>query len=486
MIAINFTKFTKQMLRLLPPTNKLYSTSRQVPLPLSRRMDVLVLGAGLISRPLIKYLARDPLLHVTIVTNNLKDVEVFKNISNITTYDADMRDEQKLAEFVTQKDLVISLLPRKMHVEVAKACIDASRSLITPSYTSPEILQLDRQAREKGILIMNELGLAPGLDHMLAKRICDSAKSKNGKVTSYISWSGGLPSPKSVDNTMGYKFTWDPEGVLMNIWNPIKYIENGKLFESNGGEINKFVRPLNILDGLDFEGYPNRDASKYIELYDIPDATTVLRGTLRFKGFYKMLESFRRIGLLTKVPIARPSSWPEIGGTVKCEDFIRKMCEKNETANTVEEKVLTYLDSDRETLESFKSLGLLSHSPMQVKETPVQMLAGYLSERYSLKQGDRDWAITIQQLDVEWESGDKSREMVLYSLIGGDISKGEDTAMAVSVGLPTAIACKLFLKKELNGLGVQYPFKPYDYEPILRELQIEGFEFPTFSYPLFN
>ena len=458
-------------------------TNTRIPLPLSSPKNVVVLGAGLVSRPLIKYFARDPMMNIKIITNNMENIKDL-NGNNIHSLIQDLRDKEQLKDSIEKSDLVISLLPRHRHIDVANACLEVKRNLVTPSYTTPDILQLDQQAREKGILIMNELGLAPGIDHMLSKRICDEVENNGGKVTAYNSWTGGLPTPKSVDNPMGYKFTWDPEGVLMNIWNPIKFIENSNLFYSNGGEIMKFLRPVNILDGLELEGYPNRDSTKYIELYNIPHAKTVLRGTLRFKGYYRVLDSFLKMGLLTRnslkfeVPDRRMSF----------RAFIDKTLKQNypSLVGSTEEVLLRVLEGNEKSLADLVTLGLLSESPIDTGTTPVQILSSFMAKWYHLKPGDRDWAVTIQRVEIEWAEGSKSRMVAMYSLLGGDMSIGEDTAMAVSVGLPTAIAAKLVLRGEINEVGVHYPLTPNFYKPILKELEEEGLEFSNISYPLFT
>lgn len=459
-------------------------SSTATPLPLSEKRNVLVLGAGLVSRPLIKYFERDRLLNTKILTNDLKNIKEFNNNNNIQTYDVDCADRNVIKEFIDESDLVISLLPRKMHFDVANVCLESRKSLVTPSYASPEILSLDNQARDTGILILNELGLAPGIDHLLSKRILDEVDNNRGKVIGYNSWTTGLPSPKSVDNPMGYKFTWDPEGVLMNIWNPIKFVENAKVLSSDGGEIEKFLRPITILDGLELEGYPNRDSVKYIGLYNIPHAKNVLRGTLRFSGYYRALEAFRKIGFLSREPF----NW-EVKKGMTFREFLAKTLKQNYPSlpdgNSIEQSLLKVLNGNENSLKDLKTLGLLSEAPIELGTTPVQILANFLTKKYHLKTGDRDWVITIQRFEIEWADGSKSRTVATYSLLGGDTSIGEDSAMAVSVGLPTAIAAKLILRGEIKETGVHYPLMASMYTSILKELENEGLEFSNTSYPLF-
>ena len=460
------------------------SNSTAVPLPLTERKNVLVLGAGLVSRPLIKYFERDHLLNTKILTNDLVNIKQFNNNNNIQIYDVNCADKSVIKEFIDESDLVISLLPRKMHFDVANVCLESRKSLVTPSYASPELLSLDKPARETGILILNELGLAPGIDHLLSKRILDEVDNNHGKVIGYSSWTTGLPTPKSVDNPMGYKFTWDPEGVLMNIWNSIKFVENSKLFISDGGEIEKFVRPINILDGLELEGYPNRDSTKYIQLYNIPHAKNVIRGTLRFSGYYRTLEAFRKIGFLTREPL----NW-EVKKGMTFREFLAKTLKQNYPTlpedNSIEKSLLWVLNGNENTFQDLKTIGVLSEAPIEPGITPVQILANFLSKKYHLKTGDRDWVITIQRFEIEWADGSKSRTVATYSLLGGDSSIGEDTAMAVSVGLPTAIAAKLILRGEIQETGVHYPLMATICTPILKELENEGLEFSNISYPLF-
>lgn len=195
------------------------------------------------------------------------------------------KQEEKLGFLVAKQDLVISLLPYVLHPLVAKACITNKVNMVTASYITPALKELEKSVEDAGITIIGELGLDPGLDHMLAMETIDKAKEVGATIESYISYCGGLPAPEHSNNPLRYKFSWSPVGVLMNVMQSATYLLDGKVVNVAGGiSFLDAVTSMDFFPGLNLEGYPNRDSTKYAEIYGISSAHTLLRGTLRYKG----------------------------------------------------------------------------------------------------------------------------------------------------------------------------------------------------------
>lgn len=212
-----------------------------------------------------------------------------------------------------------SFVPAMFHLNVAKACVAEVRHMVTASYLSPELQALHARfvrlqstpslisddvssAKAKGITILNELGLDPGIDHLLAMRFFDEAKAQGKTIESFVSWCGGLPAPEFSDNPLGYKFSWSPRGVLTAALNAAKFKEDGRLVELPS--IMRAARDVSIFRGFNFEGLPNRDSMRYISLYGLNDAElkTMFRGTLRYKGYTEIIRAFHDLGLMNVKP----------------------------------------------------------------------------------------------------------------------------------------------------------------------------------------
>jgi saccharopine dehydrogenase-like NADP-dependent oxidoreductase len=248
--------------------------------------SVLILGAGLGAAPLVRYLLGLPGVRVT-----LSDVEPEKAALLVGGHPRgralalDLQDEPSVRAAAAEADLLISMVPSSLHPTVARLAIDAKKNMLTASYLSPAIRELAPAAERAGVLILNELGLDPGIDHMEALRIIRDVKAGGGRVESFTSYCGGLPAPEANDNPFGYKFSWSPRGVLLASRSPARFLRDGRV-ETVPAE-RLFADPVAFsIPGLgEFEGYPNRDSVIYAETYDIPEARTLIRGTLRWPGW---------------------------------------------------------------------------------------------------------------------------------------------------------------------------------------------------------
>ncbi|VFV18223.1 alpha-aminoadipic semialdehyde [Lynx pardinus] len=300
-------------------------------LSMGTKKKVLVLGSGYVSEPVLEYLSRDDSIQITVGSDMKNQTEQLGKKYNINPVSMDIsKQEEKLSSLVAKQDLVISLLPYALHPLVAKACITSKVNMITASYITPELKELEKSVEDAGITVIGELGLDPGLDHMLAMETIDKAKEVGATIESYISYCGGLPAPEHSDNPLRYRFSWSPVGVLMNIMQPATYLLNGKVVNVAGGiSFLDAVTPMDYFPGLNLEGYPNRDSTKYAEIYGIPSAHTLLRGTLRYKGYAKALNGFVKLGLINRDPFpalrpeANPLTWVSDSRVICCLLFFR-------------------------------------------------------------------------------------------------------------------------------------------------------------------
>ena len=260
---------------------------------------ILVLGAGMVSKPLVRYLLDQPDYFVKMASRTVSKAE--KIIGSHKRGEAatlDVTDAITLERFVSESNVVVSLLPYVYHVKVAKLCIKHKKHLVTTSYVSEEMRSLDNQAKRAGVLLLNECGLDPGIDHMSAMRIIHDVEKKGGKIISFKSTTGALPSFDSNNNPFGYKFSWSPRGVLLASRNSARWLENGKEVNIPGEKLFEHYTLQDVPGVGTFENYPNRDSIPYKEIYNLKDAETVYRGTFRMTGWCETLRCIVALGWL--------------------------------------------------------------------------------------------------------------------------------------------------------------------------------------------
>ncbi|NQV02336.1 MAG: saccharopine dehydrogenase NADP-binding domain-containing protein, partial [Bacteroidia bacterium] len=264
---------------------------------------VLVLGSGLVARPIIRYLLKKN-FQVTVASNTPdRAFEMIDGDPHGEVINWDASEEVRLDSMIAAHDITVSLLPYGFHVGVATLCLKYHKSMVTTSYVKPEMKALDAAAREAGVILLNELGLDPGIDHMSAMRIIDHIHDHEGAVLEFYSFCGALPAPEAADNPFKYKFSWSPKGVLMAGNNDGVYLRHGKVVTVPTE--NLFKNPLTVncprIGPLDV--YPNRDSLSYIDIYGIPETQTIYRGTFRFPGWCEILDEMKRIDLFSYDPI---------------------------------------------------------------------------------------------------------------------------------------------------------------------------------------
>ena len=426
---------------------------------------VLVLGAGLVTRPLVRYLLNQPDFRVTVASRTVKKAEALVDgHPSGTTLTLLAKDTDKLAELVKEHDLAISLLPAPLHPVVADLCVKHRKHMVTTSYVSPTMKALDGPARDAGVMILNEIGVDPGIDHMSAMRIIDDVRERGGKVTSFRSYCGGLPAPDCNDNPFGYKFSWSPRAVCTAGKNSGRFRENGKIVDIPGPELFLHTHPVQV-EGLgELEAYTNRDSLGYIELYGLEGIDTMFRGTFRYAGWCETLAKIVELGLLDETPITYAP------GTTLAQ-YTATFLKGKATGNLRQDLAAQLnLDAKSAVLDRFEWLGLFSDNPVAVtgeETTALDILAARMLEMMPYKPGERDMIALCHYFEAEFPSAPTERitsTMIDYGKPNGDSS------MARTVSLPAAIATKLILTGVVMKPGVHIPVDKDIYNPVLDEL----------------
>jgi len=430
---------------------------------------ILILGAGLVARPLVRYLLDQPDFEVEVASRTVsKAIKLIDDHPQGKAKELNLKNEEGLKDEISKADLVINMVPYTFHPKVAKYCIDFKKNMVTTSYVSEVMKNLDAEAKKAGILILNEVGLDPGIDHMEAMRIIHEVEEKGGEISSFTSYCGGLPAPEANTNPFGYKFSWSPIGVLLAGKNSAQYLKDTQqIFIPSQNLFENFLM-INI-EGLgEFEGYPNRNSLPYIQLYGIQSTKTMLRGTLRNRGWCSTMKKMVDLGLLDE----EEKDWT--GLTYK--DFLRKLM--NDPAEKDIKKALgahLNIEEASDVINRFEWLGLLSDEPLPLaKGSPLNILGAKMLEKLQYEGGERDMIILRHQFIASYP-GDKE-EKITSTLIDFGIPNG-DTSMARTVGLPAAISTRLILEGKIDETGVHIPVIPEIYIPILQELKDLGIAF---------
>uniref|UniRef100_A0A3B4UTL5 Alpha-aminoadipic semialdehyde synthase, mitochondrial n=1 Tax=Seriola dumerili TaxID=41447 RepID=A0A3B4UTL5_SERDU len=441
---------------------------------------VLLLGSGYVSGPVVEYLTRDERTQVTVASVLLRQAEELaaKYPNTIpVTLDASSQ-EGHLDSLIKDHDLVISMLPYSFHPLIAKHCIKRKVNMVTASYLSPAMKELQSSAEEAGITIVNEMGLDPGIDHMLAMECIDQAKADGCTVESYSSFCGGLPSPECSDNPLRYKFSWSPYGVLLNTISPAIFLKDDQVVSiPAGGSLMDSSTPMDFLPGFSLEGFPNRDSTKYAEPYGIQSAHTLIRGTLRFKGFSKAMSGFVKLGLIDSepCPVLQPTSSP-----VSWKDLLCKQMglSSSMSHDAFEEAVYERIGKDDFRMDTLRWFGMLSDEAVPHADSVLAALAKHLEAKLSFDKGERDMIVMRNDVGLRHPTGEletKHISLVVY----GDPSGF--SAMAKTVGYPAAIAARMVLDGEINTKGLVVPMTKEIYGPALVRLKEEGLHFMSKS-----
>jgi saccharopine dehydrogenase-like NADP-dependent oxidoreductase len=435
--------------------------------------QILILGAGLSSSALIRYLLDHAMEYGWhIVLGDVNEELAMQKIGGHPNGEGirfDVKDKGLLAGRIAAADIVISMLPAGMHPLVAENCVESRKPLITASYVSHEMRTLDTRARKQGVLLLNEMGVDPGLDHMSAMRIIHRIHGQGGKINVFESHTGGLVAPSHDNNPWRYKFTWNPRNVVLAGQAGARFLHNGKFKYIPYHKLFQRYEIIRVLDLGKFESYPNRDSLTYQDDYQLQDLSTMFRGTIRRVGFCDAWNALVQLG-------ATDDSYKvEFPGEMTYRDFTNSFLAFN-MVDPVEIKLSRYLqiDPNGEIMQKLAWLGLFERRKAGIqKDTPARILQHLLEEKLALEPGDRDMIVMQHQFEYILE-GRKKRIVSSMAFIGEDT---RTTAMSVTVGLPVAIATKLILLGKVKMTGVQIPIHKEIYEPVLDELENFGVRF---------
>uniref|UniRef100_T1IMQ8 Uncharacterized protein n=1 Tax=Strigamia maritima TaxID=126957 RepID=T1IMQ8_STRMM len=443
--------------------------------------NVLVLGAGFVAPPAIEYLSRHEDINVTLASNIKEEADkLARNFNNVDPVLLDVLDRPNhMEDLIKKADVVIRqlekkiLLPYTLHHKVAACCIKNKINMVTASYRNPQIMELNQAAIDAGISIVNEVGLDPGIDHLLAVEAFDDVRLNGGKVESFVSYCGALPSPECANNPLRYKFSWSPRGVLMAALNSAVYKKDGKKIEVPGeGGLLEHPFDVDFFPAFNLECFPNRDSLIYSELYKIPEANTVLRGTLRYKvGFATAMKSFVQLGLLSVKP--HPALHPK-GPDITWKKLMCQLLnihDDNLFLDNLKAILLERLNKDMEKFNSISELGLMSDDLISKKNTPLDTLCHYLANRLAFEPLENDIVVLHTEIGIVWP--DQRREIRNIDLVCYGDSKGY-SAMAKTVGFPSGIVAKMLLDGEIQQKGAIIPLTPDLYSPLLKRLKQEG------------
>ncbi len=435
---------------------------------------ILVLGSGLVAKPLVEYLLEAGYF-VTIASNTpdraehiLKDHPKGESIY----WEADNLDV--LEELITGSALAISLLPYKFHPDVARICIKQKKHMVSTSYVKEEMKSLDCEARDAGVILLNEIGLDPGIDHMSAMRIIDSIHGQNGKIEGFYSVCGALPAPESANNPFKYKFSWSPKGVILASKNSAEYLKNGKVVKIESENLFKDRFSHNIRDLGELEVYPNRDSISYIDIYGIPETKTMLRGTFRYRGWCEILDSMRKLRLLSE----EESDYTGYSYL----DFLSSRLPGGN--GDIKKRLADYFKIEEDSLpvKAYEWLGLFEKKDMGFTSiSPFEIIYDLMLGKMMIGEEDRDMIVLKHLFLASYPDG--RREVVTSRMVDFGSLK-TNTSIAKTVGLPAAIAADMILKGKIKLSGVYIPVIPEIYNPVLDRLEQIGISMEeTFGLP---
>jgi len=498
---------------------------------MDKMKHIILFGAGKSATILIEYLkqlATENIWKVTVADSNLEATQSKVGVhalAKAVSVNIENGDERK--EWIEQADLVISLMPAHLHYLLALDCIELNKHLLTASYIDEQIKKLKPEIARRNLLFLCEMGLDPGIDHMSAMQLFHRIKDKGGKITSFKSHCGGLVAPESDDNPWHYKISWNPRNIILAGKGGAAYKESGREVHLRYEELFNAERVITVPDGDMFAYYPNRDSLTYISLYDLHDAKTFMRTTLRhpefcfgwknmidlkltdeekiyqtdglsFAGFFKQHFDNHGFGewlnnmLSTRLSYATEMMQKLMKLIEAEQEAADEGVETDEEIMMIDEKgSLTTVDIDEVKDKAAESVAYKMHEAnLSMKQlfflglddntlinkglcSAADVLQIILEKKLALQPQDKDMIVMMHE--INYEARNTKHEIKSFF-----VAKGEDslhTAMAKTVGLPLGIAAKLILEDKIKERGLHIPVIPSIYEPVLQELQKHGIAF---------
>lgn len=436
--------------------------------------NILLIGAGRSTQSLVDYLsshAIDSDWYITICDRDIKLAEKRAGShERLKAISLDITNDAERSEAIQKVDLVISMLPAHMHVPVAEDCVRFQKHMVTASYVSDQMNALHDKAVEAGVVLMNEIGVDPGIDHLSAMKVLDEIRAEGGEMTIFESFTGGLVAPESDDNPWGYKFSWNPRNVVLaGAGGAVKFKQEGLYKYIPYHQLFRRTEFIDIPKYGRFEGYANRDSLRYRSVYGLENIPTIYRGTLRRPGFCRAWDVFVKLGMTDD------SYQLEGVSEMTHRSFLNTFLGYNPN-DSVELKLMHYLQipQDSELMEKLEWLDIFKETPVGLdKATPAQVLQHILEKKWTMKPDDKDMIVMWHKFGYILNG---ERKMIESHMI----TKGENaeaTSMAKTVGLPVGIATRFILEGKIITPGVHLPITKEIYEPMLEELAANGIVF---------
>ncbi|UTW62606.1 saccharopine dehydrogenase NADP-binding domain-containing protein [bacterium SCSIO 12741] len=437
--------------------------------------NILLIGAGRSSASLIRYLIRfsDEMDWKITIAERFPEFAKEKagDHPRVSITSLDINDDMERLGLIHAADIVISMVPARMHHTIIRDCIAMKKHVVTASYATPDILELHQKAKDSGVTVMMEMGVDPGIDHMSAMKLLDQIRGDQGKMLLFESFTGGLIAPESDNNPWNYKFTWNPRNVVLaGQGGAAKFIQEGKYKYIPYHQLFRRTEFIEIEGHGSFEGYANRDSLSYRSVYGLDDIPTIYRGTLRRPGFSKAWDVFVKLGATDDTYVMEGSE------NMTHREFINSFLAYN-THDSVELKLMHYLNipQDSTIMDKLSWLGIFDDTPVGIQDaTPAQILQHILEKKWKLEENDRDMIVMWHKFG--WETPEGEKKMMTSHMV----VKGEDqtyTSMAQTVGLPVGIAVRMIANGTIKSTGVCRPVTPEIYNPILEELETYGVRF---------
>jgi len=439
---------------------------------------ILVIGAGRSTVSLIDHLIQNAPKYNWQVTVADMDLDLARSKTGGNSHgkavQLDIANEKARIAEIEKADLVISMLPAFLHGAVAKNCVALGKHVATASYVSAEMNELNEEAKKKGLLLLNECGLDPGIDHASAMKIIDEVHEKGGEIISFRSFTGGLVAPESNDNPWGYKFSWNPRNVVLAGQGTAHYLDGGEIKYIPYNRIFTQTETINVEGHGSFDGYANRDSLGYQAPYGLQNVKTLLRGTLRMPGFCRAWNIFVKLGLADDTY------------TIKDADkftYTSLLSSYLPGKGDVRKRLTDFMgaEADKEAIDKIAWLGFFDDVKIERKQgTPAQLLQDLLEKKWLLKEHDKDMIVMQHLFEIDPKNSGLPKKITSSLVVKG--SDPQHTAMAKTVGLPLAICVKNFLTGKFNLTGVQIPTVKEIYLPLLEELANKGIVFEEHSH----
>ncbi|MBT4727467.1 MAG: saccharopine dehydrogenase [Bacteroidetes bacterium] len=426
--------------------------------------EVLILGAGMVASPMVKYLL-DHSFAITLADVDIsKAIKIIDNHPNGKAKQIDANDDESIEKLASNANLVVSLLPFAYHPKILKICIKLKKNMVTTSYLKPIMKEMEAQVKEAGIIMLNEVGVDPGIDHMSAMRLIDKIHDDGGEIIDFYSFCGALPAPEAINNPFKYRFSWSPRGVLLAGKNPATYKVENKIIEVSAKKLFQDLRIIDFKGVGSLEVYPNRNSLEYIDLYGVSEATTVMRGTIRYPGWSAIIDSMKKLDLFSEEIV-------EIAGKTYADLLAEQMGVKNTDKLKLDLAAYLGIDVTSNVIVAIDYAGYFSNQPINKNTNSwFDISADLMISKMILNKSEKDMIVMMHCFKYKASDGDIRFIKATLKEFGDD----KNTAVARTVALPAAISVRMILEGKIKLKGVFIPNIPEIYNPVLDELETMG------------